>query len=139
MENATRRVHVRVEGGALLGLDNGDSTDYDQYHADNRQLFNGKLLAIIKPQNGKTPRITATLDESEIPIRKIELEVSDYTVTARIFPENATYTDLYWRLADAGGIDSMLGSLAVAGNSMSAAVIPKGDGDVYIRCAAKRP
>lgn len=48
VENANNRVHVEVEGaGRLLGLDNGDSTDYDQYKGTSRRLFSGKLLAII--------------------------------------------------------------------------------------------
>ena len=46
--NARNRVEVSVTGaGRLIGLDNGDSTDYDQYKGTNRKLFGGKLLAII--------------------------------------------------------------------------------------------
>lgn len=48
VENANNRVHVNVTGaGRLLGLDNGDSTDYDQYKGLSRRLFSGKLMAII--------------------------------------------------------------------------------------------
>ncbi|MDK2823698.1 MAG: beta-galactosidase [Clostridia bacterium] len=48
VENANNRIHVNVTGaGRLIGLDNGDSTDYDQYKGLNRRLFNGKLMAII--------------------------------------------------------------------------------------------
>lgn len=48
VENANNRVHVHVEGaGRLLGLDNGDSTDYDPYKGTSRRLFSGKLMAII--------------------------------------------------------------------------------------------
>ncbi len=48
VENAMNYVEVAVEGEArLLGLDNGDSTDYDQYKTNQRKLFNGKLLAVI--------------------------------------------------------------------------------------------
>lgn len=48
VENANNRVHITVEGsGRLVGLDNGDSTDYDQYKGTNRRLFSGKLLAVI--------------------------------------------------------------------------------------------
>lgn len=48
VENANNRVTVTVEGpGILLGLDNGDSTDYDQYKENSRRLFSGKLLAVI--------------------------------------------------------------------------------------------
>ena len=46
--NANNRVHVSVKGaGRLIGLDNGDSTDFDQYKGLSRRLFNGKLMAII--------------------------------------------------------------------------------------------
>ena len=48
VENDRSRVTVSVSGaGRLVGLDNGDSTDYDQYKGTSRRLFNGKLLAII--------------------------------------------------------------------------------------------
>lgn len=48
VENANNRVHLTVEGpGRLVGLDNGDSTDYDSYKGTNRRLFSGKLLAVI--------------------------------------------------------------------------------------------
>lgn len=48
VENANNRVEVNVSGaGRLLGLDNGDSTDYESYKGLSRRLFNGKLLAVI--------------------------------------------------------------------------------------------
>ncbi|CAM3988226.1 DUF4982 domain-containing protein [Paenibacillus alkaliterrae] len=48
VENANNRVRVEVTGeGRLLGLDNGDSTDYDPYKGLSRRLFSGKLMAII--------------------------------------------------------------------------------------------
>lgn len=137
VENANCRVRISVEGGKLLTLDNGDSTDCDQYRTDSKRLFNGKLLAVVKCESDSPPHITAAMDDIDIPIRKIELTVHDYAVSARIFPENATYSDLYWRLTDAGGIDSPLGSLNVSEDCKSAKVIPKGDGRVYVRCAAK--
>ena len=54
VENASDRVTVEVNGaGRLVGLDNGDSTDYDSYKGTGRRLFNGKLLAMI--QTDKEP------------------------------------------------------------------------------------
>lgn len=56
VENASNRVFVEVTGaGRLVGLDNGDSTDYDQYKGKSRRLFNGKLMAMIaaKTEAGK--------------------------------------------------------------------------------------
>lgn len=50
VENANNRVQVNVTGaGRLVGLDNGDSTDYDPYKGLTRRLFSGKLMAIIAP------------------------------------------------------------------------------------------
>lgn len=49
VENACDRVKVEVTGaGRLIGLDNGDSTDYDSYKGTSRRLFSGKLLAMIQ-------------------------------------------------------------------------------------------
>ncbi len=48
VENARNRVSVEVSGaGRLMGMDNGDSTDYEQYKTSNRKLFSGKVLAVI--------------------------------------------------------------------------------------------
>ena len=48
VEKAVDYVTVKVQGPArLLGMDNGDSTDYDQYKTDTRKLFSGKLLAVL--------------------------------------------------------------------------------------------
>ena len=48
VSNAVNRVNITVTGaGRLLGLDNGDSTDFEQYKTTSRRLFSGKLLAII--------------------------------------------------------------------------------------------
>lgn len=49
VENGKSRMEVQVSGaGRLVGLDNGDSTDYDSYKGTSRKLFSGKLLAIIE-------------------------------------------------------------------------------------------
>lgn len=46
--NSRSRVHVSVTGaGRLVGLDNGDSTDFEQYKGTSRRLFSGRLLAIV--------------------------------------------------------------------------------------------
>jgi len=137
VENASNRVYIDVKNGELIGLDNGDSTDLEQYQGtDNRRLFNGKLLAVIKPHKDKIPDISVRVCNKDIPIRKIELTSSGYEIKAEIFPANATYSDLQWRLTDVGGIDSHLGEIKISPDSLSAKVIPTADGDVYIRCGA---
>ncbi len=48
VENAGDYVEVEVSGpGRLVGLDNGDSTDYDPYKGTVRKLFSGRLMAMI--------------------------------------------------------------------------------------------
>ncbi|MFA9558510.1 glycoside hydrolase family 2 TIM barrel-domain containing protein [Evansella sp. AB-rgal1] len=70
VHNATNRVRVDVTGaGRLLGLDNGDSTDYDAYKGVSRRLFSGKLMAIIG----------ATLESG-----KIKVEVSSEGMESKV-------------------------------------------------------
>ena len=154
VENATNRVTVTVLGGKLIGLDNGDSTDYDQYQNNNsRRLFSGKLLAIV---SGYMPQVVAEIDWTDVPIRKIELQQNDDIITAKIHPQNATYSDIEWRLANEAGIDSPLGRLDVIPELEEAheniselesacmclseygvKLSPKGDGTVYVRASTK--
>ena len=176
--NARNRMNVTVTGAArLVGMDNGDSTDYDEYKGTSRRLFSGRLLLMLAarrepglisvkvsspglpdaelhltaakadaPVNPavcatafNTPRITDEAILREVPIRKIELsqipdnadsEESGYSVPATevgctsepgivlspelksviihadIFPANATFSDIIFRVLTADGIDS---------------------------------
>ncbi|MDE7240081.1 MAG: DUF4982 domain-containing protein, partial [Lachnospiraceae bacterium] len=76
--NAKNRVEVSVSGaGRLVGLDSGDSTDYDEYKGTSKRLFSGKLLAIIA---GKQ-------DEGEILVRVASPGLPDAELT--LFAERA--------------------------------------------------
>jgi beta-galactosidase len=80
VENANNRVQVNVTGaGRLLGLDNGDSTDYDQYKGLSRRLFSGKLMAIIG----------ATFEQG-----KIEIEVSSIGMEGAILEFEAVSAEI---------------------------------------------
>jgi hypothetical protein len=60
-------MHVKVEGaGRLVGLNNGDSTDYDSYKSSSRRLFSGKLLVIIA-STLETGPITLTVSSPGLP------------------------------------------------------------------------
>lgn len=73
VENANNRMHVEVIGaGRLIGLDNGDSTDYDQFKGKSKRLFSGKLMAII----GSTldhGHVRVTVSSPGLPPKTIEL------------------------------------------------------------------
>ncbi len=48
VENASDYVTAALEGpGRILGMDNGDSTDYDDYKCCVRKLFSGRLLVVV--------------------------------------------------------------------------------------------
>ncbi|MGB4659416.1 MAG: glycoside hydrolase family 2 TIM barrel-domain containing protein [Mobilitalea sp.] len=62
--NANNRVEVKVIGaGRLVGLDNGDSTDYDQYKGTSRKLFSGKLIAMIAAKQEAGDILLSVLSE----------------------------------------------------------------------------
>ncbi len=54
VENARNYITINVSGNAeLVGMDNGDSTDYDEYvaadgHTHTRKLFANRLIAIVR-------------------------------------------------------------------------------------------
>lgn len=77
--NSRSRIRVEVSGaGRLVGLDNGDSTDYDSYKGDNRRLFSGKLLAMVQAtkQCGEicVKAHSEGLDSAELRITAVECE-----------------------------------------------------------------
>ncbi len=78
--NANNRVFVTVSGaGRLVGLDNGDSTDYEQYKGTSRRLFSGKLLAIIaaKTEEGDaTVKVSSPgIPESSLVLHAVKAEI----------------------------------------------------------------
>lgn len=178
VRNAGNRVEVKVSGaGRLVGLDNGDSTDYDSYKGISKRLFSGKLLAMIasKQEVGsiicevsspgmrtevlrldalpceKIPGVSSvteniqSVEEKEIPIRKIELinrgvnhltkETPETIVAARIFPENATYEEIEWKAMTVNGIISNIAKVSV--KEGEAVVTAMGDGEFRLCCTAK--
>ncbi|WEK54372.1 MAG: glycoside hydrolase family 2 TIM barrel-domain containing protein [Candidatus Cohnella colombiensis] len=73
VDNANNRVSVTVEGpGRLVGLDNGDSTDYDSYKGASRRMFSGKLLAVIAA-NPEPGRITVRAESKGLQSGEVDL------------------------------------------------------------------
>lgn len=84
VENANNRVHVEVSGaGRLIGLDNGDSTDYDQYKGLSRRLFSGKLMAIIG----------STLETGEVSIKVSSIGMESQTLQFEALPPEGETLD----------------------------------------------
>ena len=155
VENACDYVKVSVEGGTLLGFDNGDSTDYDSYKADTRRLFSGKALAIVKPDmEGEMPTITASLVlGKDIRTIKLEMDSNDkkaingalnatlltpdrkfLDVTAKVLPAGADTNDLKFRVLNRKGVDTNIAKVTQDGTS--AHIEALGDGEFKLRAEA---
>ena len=65
VDNALNRVRAQVEGGVLLGMDNGDSADRDPYQTDSRRLFSGRALVIVGANEAGRIRVRVTGDGLE--------------------------------------------------------------------------
>ena len=176
--NARNRITVSVSGpGRLVGLDNGDSTDYEEYKGTSRLLFSGKLLAIVastdepgtitvtanseglpsqsisiesKPFNGKIiGRFKDSCFESpvskEVPVRKIELmrnsgdtltkENPVASVTFKVYPENATFTDIEFTALTKNSVTADYASIKVSGKT--ATITALGDGEFTLMAYSK--
>lgn len=80
VENAMNYVEVLVTGaGRLMGLDNGDSSDFEEYKCNVRKLFNGKLLAVVasKPEAGD---INVFVNGKGLECASLQLSVEDAAV-----------------------------------------------------------
>lgn len=67
-------VSVLVEGaGELVALDNGDPTDLQAFSQPRRNLFSGRLLAIVRAKKGQGGSIRLSLASQKLPSKTIEL------------------------------------------------------------------
>ena len=98
VENARNYITFNVAGDAeLLGMDNGDSTDYDEYtsrdgRTHTRKLFANRLIAIVREkENCKSFVITAASEGLPVVSMKYEKNTDTWYETApdnSIRPEN---------------------------------------------------
>jgi beta-galactosidase len=141
----------RLFSGKLLAIIAAKFEEGDiRVRAVSKGLKESKLL--LKAVPGKIIEgVSTTLTENtksdpkdEIPIRKINLinhgvrqfdvNAVSTTVTAEIYPTDATYRDLEWRVINSLGIDTNLAEIKVQDNE--AVITAKGDGAFRLRCSA---
>ncbi|MGN0334093.1 MAG: sugar-binding domain-containing protein [Lachnospiraceae bacterium] len=77
--DASNRVKITVEGdGVLVGVDNGKQADHDSFQADNREAYNGKMLAIVQStKEAGSFTVTATADGLESDSVTVHTTASD--------------------------------------------------------------
>ena len=139
--NARNEVKFTVSGaGKLVGVDNGDSTDYDNYYDTERRAFSGKVVAIIM-SDGTEGDITVSADSYNISsaspvtvkathaqqITQITLGSIDGSssitnaggslkLTAEISPSNADYPKVIYSVSDEFGNPTTAAYIDVYGN-----------------------
>lgn len=75
VRNASDKVNIVVEGPAqLIGIDNGNNTDYESFKGSSMRLFSGKLLAVIEPEApAGLIKVSAIPDAEHKYVRKLEI------------------------------------------------------------------
>lgn len=128
VENARNIVEFKVSGaGKLVGVDNGDSVDFDSYEGPERKLFSGKAMAIIQSDGtGGEINITATspgLESDTVTVSAvhkqkvsgIEVEGIDgisaidenrgkLKINASVSPVNADYQKMNFAVTEEDGV-----------------------------------
>ena len=77
--NAKNNVKFDVKGGTLVGVDNGKQADHQSYQDDNRNAYNGSLVAIVQATD-KAGEISVTASSKD-------LESATVKVTAKASEE----------------------------------------------------
>src|SRR5699024_11234621 len=76
VEDAADLIHADVSGdGELMALDNGDQVDHEPYDSGKRNLFNGKLVAIVKSTNDEGS-MTLNIEADGIKDQSITIETT---------------------------------------------------------------
>ena len=97
VENARNYITLNVSGDAeLIGMDNGDSTDYDEYtckngHTQTRKLFSNRLIAIVRTTK-QGASFTLTAASQGLPNTTIKYDGKNWsnaTPDNSVIPENA--------------------------------------------------
>ena len=63
--NAKNNVKFDVKGGTLVGVDNGKQADHQSYQDDNRNAYNGSLVAIVQATD-KAGEISVTASSKDL-------------------------------------------------------------------------
>ena len=104
VENARNCITVNVAGDAeLVGMDNGDSTDYDEYTTDDgsggakshtRKLFSNRLIAVIRAKNADSSFVV-TAASKDLPNVSIKYDgsASDGEKWSEVAPYNAVHAE----------------------------------------------
>ena len=77
--NANNEITFTVEGGTVIGTDNGNAACVEKYRTNKKSAFNGKVLCVVKPNN-ITGDMTITASGSGLVQKTITVSKSEKTV-----------------------------------------------------------
>lgn len=72
-----------VEGGTIVGTDNGNATCVEKLTSPTKKAFNGKVLCVIK-HDGKEGTISVTASSTSLTSKEIQIQKGDSTVKREI-------------------------------------------------------
>lgn len=98
VQNARNRMNVTITGAArLVGLDNGDSTDYGEYKGTSRRLFSGKLLIMLaarkEPGTVNVKVSSAGLPDTELTLQAVLPDTAPDSAVCASFENTPRITD----------------------------------------------
>ncbi len=110
VRNARSRVKITVEGARLVGFDNGDSTDYDDYKCSSRKLFSGAAVAYIAASDREGTAVIRAesegLNSAELTLNVLSADVKEglsFNESISAAPENGEIPVRKIVLTRAGG------------------------------------
>lgn len=77
--NADNEVTFSVEGGTVIGTDNGDATCITKMRTNIKKAFNGKLLCVVK-HDGLSGTLVVKANSNGLPEQTISITKSDVTL-----------------------------------------------------------
>ncbi len=83
--DAADNITFTVDGGTVLGTDNGNSPDTTNMHSPSRDAFHGKVLCVIR-HDGKPGTMTVTASGEGLGQKQIRIEKGLYTGRSKTMP-----------------------------------------------------
>ena len=93
--NATNNVKFEVKGGTLVGVDNGKQADHQSYQDDNRNAYNGSLVAIVQATD-KAGEISVTASSKGLDSATVKVTAKASGEAEEKHVESFEYSRVYY-------------------------------------------
>ena len=93
--NAANNVKFEVKGGTLVGVDNGKQADHQSYQDDNRNAYNGSLVAIVQATD-KAGEISVTASSKGLDSATVKVTAKASGEAEEKHVESFEYSRVYY-------------------------------------------